>query len=609
MHFPMSPKFCEAGLCGLIPPMPSSPDPQEALRLVQEWSRKYYADSLAYAEQVVSALQSMGFSVDIKGNACLPEAGCNGLATLYGTMSANGRVMEISVGRPVAYNSPAEEAEMLAQAFSAYSTPVSGQAATSQPSSQSIPYSAAISAPEGYVVGRPWKIIATGSPGQIVEIEAFHRDRNLGRTAYGTTDSAGYFSMEGRFEDWTVGRWTENVYVGGQLAGAFNFQVQAASSGSQLSFPQFLPPVPNVDTGVTQDQLYRAVSEYKARFPIDEFYRILERNLSADGLRYQLVAELCGSWVPNICGGIHRCYWLSDGQRHMVQCFAPANGGWTGYESDIGSGVRDLLPSYGKPLSEKLVLGPFPNVATLRYPLPPNVVVGETTLVANPVAGAEGQNLWNSQQRYPQHAQLYQRMIQDAQEAARRLGLPVPQPPSGWQPAQAPQAAMPSQSQPASSSSVAQGLSARIDAPQGYVVGRPWKVTVTGPANRPVSVRAWQNGKDLGQTQYGVTSASGVFVLEGVFESGTEGSWVEQWYVGDQVAGTITFSVNSAGAQAQPGEISADAPASGTEKSEDSSVRIETGGIGLSASVPWWVWAAGIGVAVFAISSSGGSRK
>jgi hypothetical protein len=81
---------------------------------------------------------------------------------------------------------------------------------------------------------------------------------------------------------------------------------------------------------------------------------------------------------------------------------------------------------------------------------------------------------------------------------------------------------------------------------QPFQVGDTWLITVTGPANSPVSNTATQNGNLLGTTPYGSTDGSGNFTLSGQMTAGTVGSWTESWSVGGVAASPLSFSVSAA---------------------------------------------------------------
>lgn len=77
------------------------------------------------------------------------------------------------------------------------------------------------------------------------------------------------------------------------------------------------------------------------------------------------------------------------------------------------------------------------------------------------------------------------------------------------------------------------------------LVGDVWVITVTGAPNSPVEVTAVQNGNALGTTPMGTTNAQGVLTLSGTVAASSAGTWVEQWKVGGQPAGTVQFSVSA----------------------------------------------------------------
>lgn len=80
-----------------------------------------------------------------------------------------------------------------------------------------------------------------------------------------------------------------------------------------------------------------------------------------------------------------------------------------------------------------------------------------------------------------------------------------------------------------------------------FTVGQNWSVTVTGPPNTQVTATASFGGTSQGPTVMGTTNAQGQLVITGSMAQGNVGSWVEQWFVGGQSAGQLTFSVSAAG--------------------------------------------------------------
>jgi hypothetical protein len=76
-------------------------------------------------------------------------------------------------------------------------------------------------------------------------------------------------------------------------------------------------------------------------------------------------------------------------------------------------------------------------------------------------------------------------------------------------------------------------------------VGDTWVASITGAqANAPVVVQGGMNGV-LGNVQVGTTDANGDFSLSGTCTSDEVGSWTEQWIVGGDVVGNISFVINN----------------------------------------------------------------
>ncbi|GIU80925.1 MAG: hypothetical protein KatS3mg005_4163 [Bryobacteraceae bacterium] len=269
-------------LRGLIPPPPSDPlNPLRDLELKRQWAAQYFQQALDFANAVVGALRLQGFQVQVLGNSCDPGAGCMGLPQLQAILNRGGRSMDSSIGNPVRFDSPQQEAASIADLFNSYATSSSGyqtgfnQSALvnppPQPTTQQQVYqqqsqalqqtapqvfqqmqsvasplpgsvrSAAIIAPRGYTVGSPWQIVVMGPPNKPVSVAATQSGRSLGETTYGTTDANGRFEMSGTFAAETVGSWQQIWKVGGEPVGTVTFTVlpsagpsSPASSGASV---------------------------------------------------------------------------------------------------------------------------------------------------------------------------------------------------------------------------------------------------------------------------------------------------------------------------------------------------------------------------------------
>jgi len=254
------------GLGGMIPPAPSVfGDPVQDLAAKTQWVNIYFAQSRQYADAVVAALQSAGFSVNILGSSCDPGAGCVGLFQYQAVLSRDGKSMDASIGNPVRHNSPQEEASDIAYLFGIYAAPMQGYSTginTSvlvQPSGtsaqvqlpQEFAYATApatqtqtqtqasntaatttayrrnvqLLAPDGYKTGGRFTLKIWGLPNQTVEIEAWQNGQSHGRTAYGATNAQGYYEISGSWQPEHAGRWQENVYVGGEIVGRLDFEL------------------------------------------------------------------------------------------------------------------------------------------------------------------------------------------------------------------------------------------------------------------------------------------------------------------------------------------------------------------------------------------------
>jgi hypothetical protein len=86
-------------------------------------------------------------------------------------------------------------------------------------------------------------------------------------------------------------------------------------------------------------------------------------------------------------------------------------------------------------------------------------------------------------------------------------------------------------------------VTAVMQAPNGYVVGKPWMVAVQGAPDAAVEMRGEFNGASTGTVSYGATNANGQAWLTGAFQKNQVGEWKQEWYVGGQLAGSFRFTV------------------------------------------------------------------
>lgn len=104
-----------------------------------------------------------------------------------------------------------------------------------------------------------------------------------------------------------------------------------------------------------------------------------------------------------------------------------------------------------------------------------------------------------------------------------------------------------------------------------FNVGDSWQIVVTGPPNSKVTASAMQNGTNAGtNTVMGTIGANGQLVLTDTFAASQVGNWTETWMVGNQSAGSISFSVASP-SQTSSGTSSAAGGSSNTSAGGSSS--------------------------------------
>jgi len=149
-----------------------------------------------------------------------------------------------------------------------------------------------------------------------------------------------------------------------------------------------------------------------------------------------------------------------------------------------------------------------------------------------------------------------------------------------------------------------------------FNVGDTFRLVVTGPANSQVTGSSMHDGKGGGSAPFGSTDSSGRAVITGTMTADTVGGWVEQWYVGGQNAGSVSFSVvaPAAPAAAPPPAGGGTAPppagsmAPATTSGFDLSFLTQNAATVGGTSIPWWFLLAAGGVALYAFSGSRGKR-
>jgi hypothetical protein len=139
-------------------------------------------------------------------------------------------------------------------------------------------------------------------------------------------------------------------------------------------------------------------------------------------------------------------------------------------------------------------------------------------------------------------------------------------------------------------------------------VGDTWTVSITGATpNSPVTVVGTANTGPFGTTTMGTTDSAGNFSKSGTLGTGDVGNWGEQWSVGGLPSGTVSFSVQPISVAAPSGGATP-LPTSGTTPPVLTPVVTAPAGTTAGfdfSTIPWWGWAAGAGVALFAF---GGKR-
>lgn len=154
-----------------------------------------------------------------------------------------------------------------------------------------------------------------------------------------------------------------------------------------------------------------------------------------------------------------------------------------------------------------------------------------------------------------------------------------------------------------------------------FYVGDTWKIVIEGAiGNAPVTVSGSMPGGSFSGSPMGFTRADGYFEKSGTFDASTIGSWIENWFVSQNKAGSISFTVaaspssqtgqtivNSSGAPAGSTGGNVGAPSSstttvtttGTDTSTATpATSVTIAGFNLS-SIPWWGWAAGAAAGLY----------
>ena len=145
-------------------------------------------------------------------------------------------------------------------------------------------------------------------------------------------------------------------------------------------------------------------------------------------------------------------------------------------------------------------------------------------------------------------------------------------------------------------------------------VGDTYQVSITGATpNSPVTVSGNGPSGPYSATPMGTTDNNGNFSKAGSFGAGDVGNWSESWAVGGISSGQFTFAVNAPIPALAPGVplSSTTAPTVAAPVLTPADVTPLSTGAASSTpfslgSIPWWGWAAGVGVALLALG--GGSH-
>ena len=119
-----------------------------------------------------------------------------------------------------------------------------------------------------------------------------------------------------------------------------------------------------------------------------------------------------------------------------------------------------------------------------------------------------------------------------------------------------------------------------------FNVGDAWSIVVTGPPNAAVVAGATQNGSSLGSSPQGTIGSNGQLTITGTMSAAQVGNWTEQWTVGGQNAGNLSFSVVAPAATAAGGTATGSGIPSSISNALTSSVNL--GGF----QIPTWGLAA-----------------
>lgn len=142
-----------------------------------------------------------------------------------------------------------------------------------------------------------------------------------------------------------------------------------------------------------------------------------------------------------------------------------------------------------------------------------------------------------------------------------------------------------------------------------FKVGDQWRLTITGPANSPVTGDSTHNGSIGAPAPFGNTDSSGRAVLTGSMDSGTVGNWAERWFVAGQPAGSLSFSVvappppagSSSGAGSSSQQQAPPPPPAG-----DVTALFKSNVNLFGFDFPLWALIAAGGIGIYAASSSSG---
>lgn len=139
-----------------------------------------------------------------------------------------------------------------------------------------------------------------------------------------------------------------------------------------------------------------------------------------------------------------------------------------------------------------------------------------------------------------------------------------------------------------------------------YQPGDTWTLKISGAApNSPVTVSGSTPAGAFKDTPMGNTDGAGNWSKSGTFTADQAGNWSESWSVGGSSIGSVGFTIQIPSTPTTPGGQVIGTSSGAAAGALVPATQQTSSGFSLS-SLPWYVWAAGAGIALYAMGGTHG---